>query len=86
VERGLKGGRRTPELKSREVPRTQMTMRAAPARATSLKPRVRATLRPYSSTPTMLSCVLSRHVMAGSVWTRNREGGSWNTLLGSAAR
>lgn len=56
----LGGARRTPELKSRDVPRTQMTTRAVPARMTNLKPRVRATLRPYSSTPTMMSC---GHVM-----------------------
>lgn len=40
-----------------------MTTRAAPASTTSLKPRVRATLRPYSSTPTMLFCVWSYHVV-----------------------
>lgn len=80
------GGRRTPELNSRDVPKTQMTTRAAPASTTSLKPRVRATLRPYSSTPTMLCCVWSYHVVLGWVQTRNHESGSWNTLLGSAAK
>lgn len=68
-------------MKSREVPRTQMTTRAAPARTTSLKPRVRATLRPYSSTPTILTCVLSYHVVLGLLWTGGRGRWSWNTLL-----
>ena len=72
-----KGARLTPELKSRDVPRTQMTTRAAPARTTSLKPRVRATLRPYSSKPTILSCVLSYHVVLG--WVMNWK--PWTVVL-----